>query len=271
VLGNKYLPRAVKLCTIGRQPAVWMETMSESFDALGCYTEGKGSIPGFRRTPITNSLFQRINMKRHALLISVSMGLLTATGSALAGSKWDISKLDVSKLPTDSSQTNVTFATDIEPILDNSCTRCHGEDRQKGNLELDTLDGILKGGKDGKVVIPGSSDKSLIVLAISQQDPATTMPPKFKGRPGGPGGPGGYPPPGGGPPPPGGPDGAGGPGGPPPALPGGPGGPPQGAPGNPPSDGMGGPGGPPGGFHGPKPLTIEQIALVRAWIDQGAK
>ena len=46
--------------------------------------------------------------------------------------------------------------------------------------------------------------------------------------------------------------------------PGGPGGPP---------DGKGGPGPEPGKQQGPppKPLTPEQVGLVRAWIDQGAK
>ncbi|MGC9940307.1 MAG: c-type cytochrome domain-containing protein [Verrucomicrobiota bacterium] len=211
-------------------------------------------------------------MKRHIFLLSI--GLMAATGTAMAAGKWDISKLDASKLPPDSTTNGLTFDKDIEPILDATCTRCHGEDRSKGNLRLDSLDAVLKGGKDGKVVVTGSSDKSLIVLAISQQDNATAMPPKFRGRPDGPGGFGGPPPPGGGAPPPAGsPGGLGGPppggpdaGGPPP---GGPGGPPPGEPGGPPS---GGPGGPPGGFgHQPKALTPDQIGLIRAWIDQGAK
>ena len=122
-------------------------------------------------------------MKRYAFLFSMS--LVAATGTAMAaGGKWDISKLDASKLPPDSTQTNLTFAKDIEPIFDASCTRCHGEDRSRGNLRLDNLDAVLKGGKAGQVVVAGSSDKSLLVLAISQLDAATAMPPKFRG-PGG--------------------------------------------------------------------------------------
>jgi len=189
-------------------------------------------------------------MKLNSLWLSIGVMAVAGTASA-AGGKWDIAKLDASKLPPAASKTGITFANDIQPLMEASCTRCHGEDRAKGNLHLDSLDGVLKGGKDGKVVVAGSSDQSLLVLAASQLDDATAMPPKFKPRNGGPGGP----PPGGpgGPPPgapPGGPDGAGGP------PPGGPG---------------GGPGGPHGGFGPPpKPLTPEQVGLVRAWIDQGA-
>jgi hypothetical protein len=223
--------------------------MSEGACSFGCRFD--------REFPVGQKSFQRIKMKRYAFLFSMS--LVAATGTAMAaGGKWDISKLDASKLPPDSTQTNLTFAKDIEPIFDASCTRCHGEDRSRGNLRLDNLDAVLKGGKAGQVVVAGSSDKSLLVLAISQLDAATAMPPKFRG----PGGPGGPPPSGGGAPPmaggPGGPD-AGGP-------------PPPGGPGGPPPGGPGGAGGPPGGF-GPrsKALTAEQVGLVRAWIDQGAK
>ncbi len=164
----------------------------------------------------------------------------------------DLSKLDVSKLPPAAKRKGVTYAKDIKPLFEGSCFRCHGEERQKGGLRLDSLESTLKGGEDGKVVVSGKSDKSPLVIAIAQIDPDYAMPPKMKGRgPGGPGGPGG-PPPGGAPPkgfegqkPPGG----------------GPGGPPPG----------GGPGRPGGFGPPPKPLTPEQVGLVRAWIDQGAK
>jgi len=205
------------------------------------------NISIFARLPTLN---QTMNMKLNSLWLSISLMAIAGTASA-AGGKWDINKLDASKLPPASSKTGITFANDIQPIMEDSCTRCHGEDRAKGNLHLDSLDAVLKGGKDGKVVVAGSSDKSLLVLAVSQMDDATAMPPKFKPRNGGPGGP---PPGGAGGPPPGAPPGG----------PDGPGGPPPGGPG-------GGPGGPHGGFGAPpKPLTPEQVGLVRAWIDQGA-
>jgi len=172
----------------------------------------------------------------------------------------DFSKLDVSKLPPATKQKGITYAKDIKRLFEASCFRCHGEERQKGGLRVDSLEAVLKGGEDGKVVIAGKSEKSPLVIAVSQIDPEYTMPPKPKGR--GPGGPGG----------PGSPGGPGGPGGPPAQGADGqkpPGGPNGGGPGGRPPGG--GPGGPGGFGPPPKPLTAEQVGLVRAWIDQGAK
>ncbi len=184
----------------------------------------------------------------------ILLGLALAPWPAKADTDWDISKLDVSKLPPAADKKGLTYAKDIRSIFQASCLRCHGEERPKGDLRLDSLEAVLKGGKDGKVVIPGSSKKSPLVFAVAQVNEDLAMPPKRgPGGRGGPGGPGNRPPggPGGGNPPPGGPPGG-------PAGPGGPGGP-------------RGPGGFGGGGPPPKPLTTEQVALVRAWIDQGAK
>ncbi len=185
---------------------------------------------------------------------------LAASGGLLhAADKLDFSKLDLSKLPPPAKQAGVTYAKDIQPLFEASCVRCHGENRPKAGLRLDSADAVLKGSKDGKVVVPGDSQKSLLTIAVAQLDPELSMPPKRgPGRrgPGGLGGPNGHP---GGPP-----EGPGGQG-----APGGPGGPPPGGQGNRPP---GGPGGGPGGFGPPPtPLTPEQVSLVRAWIDQGAK
>ena len=182
----------------------------------------------------------------------------------MAAEKVDISKLDLSKLPPAADKKGVTYAKDIRPILEESCFRCHGEERQKGDLRLDSLQAVLKGGEDGKVVVPGDSRKSLLVAAVAQINDEIAMPPKR--RPGSPGGPGGQ----------GGPGGPGGSGSRPPRGPDG-ANPPTGGPGG--ERGPGGAGNPgrPGGFGGggfgppAKPLTPEQVGLIRAWIDQGAK
>jgi len=168
------------------------------------------------------------------------LGLVTVGWSVMAAEKKiDLSKVDVSKLPPPADKKGLTYAKDIRPLFEASCFRCHGEQRQKGELRLDSLEAALKGGEDGKVIVPGASKKSLLVIAAAQIDEDTAMPPKPK--PGGPGGPGG------------------------PGAGGGPGNRPPGGPANRP------PGGPGGFGPPPKPLTPEQVALVRAWVDQGAK
>lgn len=182
----------------------------------------------------------------------VILSLATAGWTALAADKPDLSKLDLSKLPPPADKSGLTYATDIHPMLQASCLRCHGQERPKAGLRLDSLEAALKGSKDGKVITPGSSKQSLLVIAASQIDEETAMPPKRRPGRGGPGGPGGF---GGQGRPPGGPAG---------------GNPPGQHPDGPPPGGSGGPGG--GGFGPPpKPLTAEQVGVLRAWIDQGAK
>ena len=173
-----------------------------------------------------------------------------------------LSEQDRAKLPPPARQQGLTYAKDIRPLFEASCFRCHGDEKQKGDLRLDSLETVLQGGEDGKVVVPGDSAKSLLVMAVSGLDEEHAMPPKRK--PGGPGGPGGR--------------GFGGPGrqrppgepqaapntdpskSPPPS---------QVRPGTGPGGNRPGGGGPGGGMS--KPLTPEQVGFVRAWIDQGAK
>jgi hypothetical protein len=173
--------------------------------------------------------------------------------------------IDWSKLPPAAAKTGITFTNDILPLFKASCVGCHGANRPRAQLRLDTLEGVKKGTEKGPILAAGGGANSLLVKAVSQLDSEIAMPPKPRGRRG-PGGPGRGAPamqPGGEP----GPGGPGG--GQAPNLGGGNGGP--GA----------GPGGPQGanapgmrgrGFGPPaKPLTAEQVGLVRAWIDQGAK
>ena len=208
----------------------------------------------------------KYTMTRELLMIWLAAGAAACSSNA--------AELDLSKLPPAAKTKGVSYSADIKPLFEASCTRCHGAERPKAGLRLDSLDGVLKGSKDEKVVIPGDSAKSPLVHAVARLDPEKAMPPAPRqgrfGRPGGgPGGPGGGPGPGaqGGP---GWQGGRGDQGGPPPGGPGpGPDGPGHG----PGGEGRpGGFGGPPGGFGPPpKPLTAEQVGLVRAWIDQGAK
>src|SRR5882672_5510149 len=117
------------------------------------------------------------------------LGLATAGWSVMAADKLDISKVDVSKLPPPADKTGLTYAKDIRPILEASCFRCHGEERHRGDLRLDTLEGVMQGGGDGKILIAGKSQESSLVLAVAQVDEEKAMPPKRGGRGGGPGGP----------------------------------------------------------------------------------
>src|SRR5436190_12538389 len=65
------------------------------------------------------------------------------------------------------AQNKVDFAKDVLPILENNCFKCHGADKQKGKLRLDSRDAALKGGKDGPALVAGNADKSEIVRRIT--------------------------------------------------------------------------------------------------------
>jgi len=113
---------------------------------------------------------------------------------------------DLGKLPPAADKQGVTYEKDIKPIFEKSCVKCHSGEKAKAKLHLDSLEGVLKGAKKDKVVEPGNSAKSKLVLAAGQalKDEDDWMPPlNNKAKIG--------------------------------------------------------------------PLTKEQVSLIRAWIDQGAK
>ena len=135
-----------------------------------------------------------------AIILTVSFGLVAAIADD------DDAKEASAKLPPASTKTGVTFDTDIKPIFQDNCVKCHnstGPKKPKAGLTLDTRAGALKGSKDGPVIMPGDSAHSDLVLAVAHMgdDPDEFMP---KGK-------------------------------------------------------------------NAKPLTPDQIGLIRAWIDQGAK
>jgi len=132
----------------------------------------------------------------------LALSLFTASGGEKEKNK---AAVDTSKLPPPSAQKDVAYVKDIKPMFDHSCIKCHGAEKQKGKLRLDTLPAILKGGQDGKVIEPGNSANSMLVHNIAHiGDEDDYMPP-------------------------------------------------------------------PDNKDKIPPLTKEQIGLVRAWIDQGAK
>jgi len=131
-------------------------------------------------------------------MTSLSLSMITAVAA-------EKGKIDVSKLPPASDKKDVSYTQDIKPMFDKACIGCHGPEKAKGKLRLDSLEAALKGGEDGKVVEPGKSAESTLVQNVAHLgDPDDYMPP-------------------------------------------------------------------PKNKAGIPPLTPEQIGLIRAWIDQGAK
>ncbi len=76
------------------------------------------------------------------------------------------------------------YVRTIAPLLERTCTRCHNPDKQKGELLLTTPAGILAGGENGPVVVPGKPDESpLITRCELPLDDDDHMPPAEKPQP----------------------------------------------------------------------------------------
>ena len=107
------------------------------------------------------------------------------------------------ELPPPAGKPGITYEQDIKPLFARSCTKCHGEEKQKAKLRLDSRQAVLDGAGDEKVIRRGDSAGSKLVRVVSKATEAEDewMPPPGKA----------------------------------------------------------------------KELTAEEIGLVRAWIDQGAK
>ena len=62
-------------------------------------------------------------------------------------------------------------------LLHDQCLSCHNDQKKKGGLSMQTRAALLKGGEDGKVVVSGKADASLLFKAL-QPDADPHMPPK---------------------------------------------------------------------------------------------
>ncbi|MEO7678655.1 MAG: c-type cytochrome domain-containing protein [Verrucomicrobiota bacterium] len=99
---------------------------------------------------------------------------------AKAADKKEPAKVDISKLPPASEKKDATYEKDIKPIFEKTCFKCHGEEKQKGKLRLDSLAAVLKGGEDGEILKKGDSANSTIVHAVARLDEDEAMPPAKK-------------------------------------------------------------------------------------------
>ena len=81
-------------------------------------------------------------------------------------------------------QGNGAFATTVFPILNRNCISCHSAAKSKAGLRMDTIEGLLKGGDNGPILVAGKSAESELVrrtqLPVTDDD---HMPPEGKPQP----------------------------------------------------------------------------------------
>lgn len=72
----------------------------------------------------------------------------------------------------------------VAPILNNKCVSCHNPDKTKGELLLNSEEGILAGGENGEVVMANNAlDSEIFVRMTLPDDNDDHMPPEGKTQP----------------------------------------------------------------------------------------
>jgi hypothetical protein len=74
------------------------------------------------------------------------------------------------------------FERSVRPVLVERCFGCHGPQKQRGGLRLDSRAGLLKGGDNGPVVELANLPASRLLKAIGYEDDDLQMPPKEQGK-----------------------------------------------------------------------------------------
>ena len=83
------------------------------------------------------------------------------------------------RIVDDGNARTVSFVRDVLPILDARCVECHGPDKVKGSLRMDTAAELFSGDPEWWSVMPGKPDESLLLerVLLPADDP-DAMPPK---------------------------------------------------------------------------------------------
>ncbi|HWE35629.1 MAG TPA: PSD1 and planctomycete cytochrome C domain-containing protein [Isosphaeraceae bacterium] len=105
-------------------------------------------------------------MARAILLIAVAALGAAPDGEPKPGPKADPARIEF-------------FEAKVRPVLAANCVGCHGPDKQKAGLRLDSRAAILQGGDSGPAVQPGEPEQSLLVEVIRYND-EPRMPPKAR-------------------------------------------------------------------------------------------
>ena len=74
------------------------------------------------------------------------------------------------------------YLREIKPLLRSRCYGCHGALKQKAGLRVDTVESMLRGGKDGPAFKRGEPDASPLVRRVAEKDIAERMPPEHEGE-----------------------------------------------------------------------------------------
>ena len=70
------------------------------------------------------------------------------------------------------SSGGVSFKDGVFPVIDKHCLPCHSEDNfNPSELSLDSYDLMMKGGKNGTLVVAGKATESLLAKKLGEAPP----------------------------------------------------------------------------------------------------
>jgi cytochrome c553 len=70
------------------------------------------------------------------------------------------------------------FEKKIRPVLAETCFSCHGPEKARGGLRLDSRAALLSGGDNGPAIVPGKPEESRLIRAVKHEADVRRMPPK---------------------------------------------------------------------------------------------
>lgn len=73
---------------------------------------------------------------------------------------------ELTRIAVANPETTPVYDSLIQPILTVRCGSCHNPERTKGGLILTNGDGLLAGGRQGKVVVAGRADDSELIIRL---------------------------------------------------------------------------------------------------------
>lgn len=59
------------------------------------------------------------------------------------------------------------YAQHIDPVFEANCVSCHGQSKVQGGLRLDSYEELMKGGKDGPVIVAGKPEQSILLVRVT--------------------------------------------------------------------------------------------------------
>jgi hypothetical protein len=87
-------------------------------------------------------------------------------------------KMPAKPAPATPKPKSINFATQVQPIFETRCVKCHNEEKTKGELRMDQKDLFFKGGDTDVTLVAGKPGESLMIERITlPHDDDDVMPP----------------------------------------------------------------------------------------------